>query len=530
MDVLREILLPKLEAVKYSGGSWMARCPAHEDGKASLHVSRGDEHPVVLKCHAGCEPVDILAKLGLTWETLCKPAEERPVHGEWTPAGDAVAVYDYTDESGELLFQVCRTVDKQFPQRVPDRSRKSGWRWSLGNTRRVLYRLPKILEAIKDGEIIYVCEGEKDVHSLERAGEVATTAPGGAASPWRPEFSDCLRDAIVRVVADADAPGRAKARRTAESLEGTAAAVEILEAVVGKDASDHLAAGKGVADFLVTKDAAEVAEPVLAPDLQDFLAETDPAEVWIIPGLLERSDRLIWTGREGLGKTVVTRQLAIGAAAGIHPFTDAIFKPQRVLFIDCENPVRKSRRRFRELEAITRHKQRPVPRGGFRIIHRPEAIDLSREEESEWLLERVTAHKPDLLVIGPLYKLHALDINDELAARAIVTVLDRARAKADCAVIIEGHAPHGEEGRNRTLRPVGSSLFMRWPEFGYGIKEAPPVPGQKVTRKRVVVQAWRGPREERDWPRQLTWGRADLDWPWVPVTDEPYLSVVGDAG
>lgn len=529
MDVLRDVLLPKLSengGVRKSGAGWDVRCPVHGDRKASLSVGYGKDQPVVLHCQAGCDPEDILAALGLTWETLCQPREERPARGEWTPHGEAVAVYDYTDENGDLLYQVLRTAAKDFTQRVPDHSRKSGYRWSLDGTRRVLYRLPKIIDAIADGHIIYVAEGEKDVHALERAGVVATCNSGGAGK-WRPEFADVFRDAIVCVVADADKPGRAHARQVAASLEGTAAAVEILEAAVGKDAADHLAAGKTVAEFVVTKPAEATAKPELAPDLYEFLAGHDPAEDWVIPDLLERGDRLIWTGREGLGKTVVTRQLAIAGAAGIHPFTDACFPPQKVLFIDCENPVRKSRRRFRELEEIARLKHRPVPHGGFRIIHRPEAIDLSREEEALWLIERVTAHKPDLLVIGPLYKLHALDINDELAARAITRVLDQARGQADCAVIIEGHAPHGEEGRNRPLRPVGSSLFMRWPEFGYGIKEAPPLPGEKPTRKRVSVHAWRGPRDERDWPRLLTWGTEAFDWPWVP--EGPSLRVVEEA-
>ena len=67
------------------------------------------------------------------------------------------------------------------------------------------------------------------------------------------------------------------------------------------------------------------------------------------------------------------------------------------------------------------------------------------------------------------------------------------------------------------MRPVGSSLFMRWPEFGYGIRRAPisDVYG-KPTRQRVTVQAWRGPREERDWPKLLGWGDDQIgDWPWI---------------
>lgn len=516
-DPLREVLLPTLDGIRKSGGSWMAKCPAHEDGKASLSITEGRDQPVVLKCHAGCEPVDILAKLGLTWDDLCKPRERGPVNrGEWTPHGEAVAVYDYRDEAGELLFQVCRTADKQFPQRVPDATRKSGWRWTLGDTRRVLYRLPKIIEAAKDGEIIYVCEGEKDVHALERVGVTATCNPGGAGK-WRPEYAGFLRDVIVTVIADTDKPGRAHARAVAASLEGVARGVEIVEPAAGKDAADHLAAGKTVAEFLVTKDAADTAGPELAQDLLDFIAETDPAEAWVIPHLLERGDRLIWTGEEGLGKSMVTRQLAIGAAAGVHPFTDVLFAPQRVLFIDCENPKRKSRRRFREMSEKAANKRCPVPRGGLRIIHRPEGVDLSREEEQLWLIERVTAHKPDLLVIGPLYKLHALDINEELAARVIVGVLDQARAVCDCALIVEAHSPHGAEG-HRALRPVGSSLFMRWPEFGYGIKRGGKCPrhDNKPDRHAVKVGAWRGPREERKWPAALTWGADEWDWPWVP--------------
>lgn len=511
-----KFFLSKLDSVKYSGGSWMARCPAHEDGKASLHISRGKDHPVVLKCHAGCEPADILDKLGLTWDSLCTPRDDAAPKGEWTPRGEASAIYDYADEAGKLLFQVLRTADKQFSQRVPDKSRPSGWRWSLGETRRVPYRLAKLIEAVKNGEIIYICEGEKDVQAIEGAGSTATCNPGGAGK-WRQEFSEFLRDAVVVIVADRDKPGLAHARQVAASLDGIAAAVEIVESAFHKDVADHLAAGFDLSQLEVTWQSGVDAVPDLAPDLYDFLGETDPPQEWVIPQLLEYGDRLIWTGREGLGKSVAVRQIAMGAAAGIHPFTNACFQPKRVLLIDCENPQRLSRRHFRNLNTVTRGKQRPVPAGGFRIIHRPEGVNLGREDEVAWLLERVMAHKPELLVIGPLYKLHSLDINDELAARTVVAALDAAMARSGCALIVEAHAPHGEPGR-RPLRPVGSSLFMRWPEFGFGISPANgvEVEGSVQQCRHVKVRPWRGLRDEREWPFNLTWGEPGEDWPWVP--------------
>jgi hypothetical protein len=43
----------------------MTRCPAHADSEPSLRVSRGDRHPVVLHCFAGCPIEHVLTALGL---------------------------------------------------------------------------------------------------------------------------------------------------------------------------------------------------------------------------------------------------------------------------------------------------------------------------------------------------------------------------------------------------------------------------------------------------------------------------------
>lgn len=51
-----------------------------------------------------------------------------------------IKTYDYVDETGALLYQVCRLEPKSFRQRRPDGA--DGWIWKLGDVRRVLYRLP----------------------------------------------------------------------------------------------------------------------------------------------------------------------------------------------------------------------------------------------------------------------------------------------------------------------------------------------------------------------------------------------------
>jgi len=513
MDALRELLLPRLTGLRKSGAGYDAKCPAHDDGRASLSVGPGKDQPVVMHCHAGCDRDAVLDAIGLTWADLCQP-RDREDEGEWTPRGPAVAVYDYVDEVGNLLFQVCRTADKQFPQRRPDPSKPKGWSWKLGDVRRVPYRLPKLLEAMDSGQAVFVVEGEKDVQTLEGLGLVGTCCPGGAGK-WRDEFNGFFVDCDVTIVADRDAPGEKHARMVAAALAGVASSVRIVESAVGKDVTDHVNSGKSIGELVVTRAADSVdTKPDLAPDLWEFLGHQDLPHEWVVPDLLERGDRLIWTGFEGLGKSMFVRQLAVTAAAGLHPFTFRPIDPQFVLLIDCENSSRQSRRRFRPLAEASIGANRRVPEGALRLIHKPEGIDLTRDDDAAWLLERVTAHKPDLLIIGPFYRLHAANINEETAARRTVAVLDAARTQVDCALVVEAHAGHGgpgESGKHRSVRPLGSSLLMRWPEFGYGI--APACEPDSAGRVREVeVRPWRGDRDERRWPSHLVWG---TPWPWV---------------
>jgi len=47
-------ILARLERVKTSEKGAMARCPAHDDARASLSTAEGDDGRVLLHCFAGC--------------------------------------------------------------------------------------------------------------------------------------------------------------------------------------------------------------------------------------------------------------------------------------------------------------------------------------------------------------------------------------------------------------------------------------------------------------------------------------------
>jgi putative DNA primase/helicase len=87
-----------------------------------------------------------------------------------------VAEYGYTDEGGHLLYQTVRYDPKAFKQRRPGSNGE--WLWNLNGVRLVLYRLPELIK--RASETVFVCEGEKDVHAMEKLGLLATCNPMGA--------------------------------------------------------------------------------------------------------------------------------------------------------------------------------------------------------------------------------------------------------------------------------------------------------------------------------------------------------------
>ena len=95
-----------------SGRQRMAQCPHHADREASLSVTDSQSR-VLIHCHAGCDTDDVLTDLGLARRDLFSEPGQRSGADEWTPWRERcpckpVAVYPYTSETGQLLYEHVR--------------------------------------------------------------------------------------------------------------------------------------------------------------------------------------------------------------------------------------------------------------------------------------------------------------------------------------------------------------------------------------------------------------------------------------
>ncbi|MFD3518496.1 AAA family ATPase [Streptomyces sp. NPDC058657] len=251
-------------------------------------------------------------------------------------------------------------------------------------------------------------------------------------------------------------------------------------------------------------------------DLGTFLAQTPEEPDWVLPGVLARWDRLIVTGGEGGGKSLLLRQIMMRAAAGLHPWRKARIKPVRCMLIDAENSRDQARPWLsRMAQAAADSDGAPIDPNLVTLEFLIErGIDLARPGDRAYLARRIEKAKPDLIVIGPLYKLVATgNPNDEETARILMSALEMLRTvSGGAAMIIEAHSPHAAAGRVRDLRPVGSSLWLRWPEFGFGLSPSDEVGAQEL--RLMNWKPWRGPRSVRSWPEQMCEGPA---WPWQSI-------------
>lgn len=389
-------VLSRLHKAKRASGGWVAQCPAHEDRNPSLSIGEGNDGRVLLNCHAGCTVQAIVSALGITEADLFPPKDDQPTKLVET------AVYRYEDETGQHLYDVVRFHPKTFRQRRPNGE------WGLKDTRRVIYRLPQVRAAIDQGETIYIAEGEKDVHAIEKAGGTATCNPMGAGK-WHDNYTRQLDGATqVVIVADNDEPGHAHANSVAQSLERASIPHRIVLPAAGKDAADHLSAGNTL-DELVPLLATAIVKAITVVPLEQFVSVTEDVAEPLVgtpdDSLLPADGLLLMYGDGGAGKTTLSLDALAHLASGTPWLGLQVNRPLRILLIENEGPRGPFRQRLNT--KIQTWQGAPFQHNVYVLEDPWTRFTITDDTYRAALSEAIDEHHIDLVIVGPLASLGA---------------------------------------------------------------------------------------------------------------------------
>ncbi|PIR24838.1 MAG: hypothetical protein COX62_05815 [Deltaproteobacteria bacterium CG_4_10_14_0_2_um_filter_43_8] len=297
-----------------TGSQAIGCCPLHEDRNPSFSCNCNDG---TWFCH-GC------GEKGNVYQFAEKLGVEAPENeNKWCEKMNEVERYTYEDEKGDPLFQVRRYEPKTFRQFHWD---GSAWKSGLNGIRRVLYKLPQIINE----PIIYVVEGEKDAETLWRWNIPATTCSSGAGK-WRDEYSQNLRGKKIVIIPDQDQAGKKHAEQVAQSLWEKVESIKIVTLNKGKDISDWKAQGGTLEEFrsLIVNTPIFTLSPLSnlqkkncfnLTTLKNLLNEPEVLQDWIVEGLLSIGGVSLLVAKPKTGKSTIARQIALAVAKGDNVF------------------------------------------------------------------------------------------------------------------------------------------------------------------------------------------------------------------
>lgn len=521
MTAADRLVLSRLEELgcrpRGRNGSWAAHCPAHEDKRPSLSLRQGDDGRILIYCHAGCRPEDILDKLGLTWADMFPPGERR--NGHQPDKRQAQQPADPLTWWAERCG-VPREWLRRLPIEAKDgaiaftwptlgvaklRSPEAKGYWAGDGPRPPLW--PALAEAMPP--VLVLCEGESDatvaLYALEAAGlrEVASAhavTKGAAAKP----DGAILREVMARgarallLIPDADEAGQRWARAWANAAQEAGLAAAVLDLVgrglvspslgekdlrdaYGRHGVQVVAAVKEAVGSLVGGDASQVPWRTLDE------AEGDTQVSWAWEGYIGYGCVTLLSARPKWGKSTLIWHMLRALASGAAEFLgqEASLPEGAWALVATEEPP---------AVVIERAQALGLPADGpIRVLYRK---DVPTWPQALTIFERAAQEGARLLVVDTFSAWAGIE--DENAAshvEAAIRPLVNLAQRCGLAVVIlhhlrktEGAEGTAHRGSSALVAAADIAIELRGAEGGQGRRRLDALSRFSATPSDLVIE------------------------------------------
>lgn len=477
-------LAAKFENVRWTGtDKFQARCPAHEDIKASL-AARQMADRQVLHCFAGCSFEAITAALGLTQSDFFN-GHRNGHHKNGTSAAPLKTVdkprstelvgpvtttrYQIKDVDGTVFAVHCREDGRDAQG---NRSKRMWWETpdgkpGLGGVKAANLPLfgSELLRDEPPETTVVVVEGEKAARSLVRRGIVALGTVCGASSTPSDHVLQCLKPFTdVILWPDNDDAGRKHMSRVRTALSGIGVGSRELhwqDAPAKGDAADFEGNQDAILGLLGSADgrASDLVMSTVRADLpviipwegfdqavianEEYLKRTP-----VIDKLCYSSAVSMITGGKHAGKSTLARWMAICVAKG-YEFLKREVHQGPVLYIASEDETMAARQ---ELIRLGWHQ------GDSLKFLSASRIPIDDQRE---FLRRLTKDIIDiqaaLVIVDMLFDF--VPIDDEMSyagTREAVGLIQGVASESSAHVVAIHHAPKNANIGDAAVAALGS--------------------------------------------------------------------------
>lgn len=188
---------------------------------------------------------------------------------------------------------------------------------------------------------------------------------------------------------------------------------------------------------------------LVGEELRRAINEAPKERKVLIDGFLYEDSIIMYFADDGLGKSVLSMQVAVQASAGSPVFGGlAVPSPLNVVYVVAERTMHEPLERIRFMSANTpvKYENLAVYTGlqGFNMLkeeHHTKALECLRE-----VIGTLNGGKVDVVVLDPVYALCSGELKSDEATSMITSFTRKIQLTFGCAIILVHHTNRG--GRN----------------------------------------------------------------------------------
>lgn len=432
------------------------------------------------------------AELNVAGITGARPLPRREGEVNLGPPTD---IYDYRDESGQVLFQ-----KRRYEPEIGGKTFRSfhetekGWKAGIDpkdgdRTRRVLFNLTDLVKA----NVVFVVEGEKCARMVMLANLFAnagysiavTTSYDGAwkagQSPkWLDSYNPYFVGKQVFIFPDNDEPGRLYAEHIAQGISPFAFNLRIVDL-------PDLAEGEDVADFLKAHTPAELEKLVIASktwvgkalvrasylvEAVDWAFSANEEIDWLVNGVIQVGANGIIAAEPKAGKSLATLDLLLSMACGVKWLGFEVPRRVRSAYISREDSPLLTKVR---MQALLRGKGIPTDLEEHLWVNTREQLgnfDVDDEEQLVNMAHDLKERGIEFAVFDVLNRLHSRNENDNTEMAQVVQKISRIGQLSGASIGIIHHVSKENNSGRFFTRIRGASAIHGWTEWsiGFGVK------------------------------------------------------------